>query len=175
MINLARTFGHRAVPSPAPTATDHTDERIRALEQREAMLAAREAEVTARERRLLEAETALSQLAVTAPSQPAPSRDFSDRIGAVDLSVAPKTRAESRARAELVLAVGRKWGAHVLATPVPELDPAAREALQLLEQRQQAAQGERTERDRRAKEQAEAGVALGHRHGSKVLVPQSDS
>jgi hypothetical protein len=185
MINLARTFSRRSAgeqPSPVPPSPDRKadnpavietlERRERAVAELEAQLAVRESEVTARERRLLAAEAVLTRAAST-PNSLAPSA--SARISDLDLSVPPRSREESRARAELAIAVGRRYGSDVLAPPAPQLDPAAQEALRLLEQRQQASQVERTQRDQRAKEQAEAGIALGHRHGSRFLVSQSDS
>jgi hypothetical protein len=177
MMNFA-AFNRRPASSPAPAQSSPVDgARERALAEREARLDAREQDITRRERRLLEAEAVLTRAAAIPNNSLAPSasEDILARISDLDLSVPPRSRTESHALAELALAVGRRYGSHVLATPAPQLDPAAQEALQLLEQRQQAAQVERTQRDQRAKEQAEAGIALGRRHGSRFLVSQSDS
>jgi hypothetical protein len=158
-------------PSPVATATEILDRHERALAEREATLIAREQDVTRRERQLLQAEVTLTRQGVAGPSQSAPGPDLSTRISAIDLSAAPLSREESRARAELILAVGRKFGSSALATPAPDVarDPVVQQALRVLEQRQTASQEARLEREVQAKAQADAIVAVGKNFGSRVL------
>jgi hypothetical protein len=74
------------------------------------------------------------------------------------------------------LAVGRKFGSSVVATPIPDVsrDPVVREALHLLEQRQASAQTARIEREVEAKARADVMVAAGRKHGSRLLVSEGE-
>jgi hypothetical protein len=171
MMNFA-AFNRRPASSPAPAQPSPVDgPRERALAEREARLDAREQDITRRERRLLQAEAVLTQQGLAGLSQSAPGPDISTRIDAIDLSAAPRSREESRARAELIVAVGRKYGSTVLATPVPDVarDPVVQEALRLLEQRQASAQTARVEREVQARAQADVVVAVGKKFGIRVL------
>ena len=182
MINLV-TFNRRPAasqtsPAPAVPSPDRSDEQTRALEQREADLVAREQDVSRRERCLLEAESVLfrktpaesSMADVTAPATSI-HRDISVLIGNLDLSVMPKSPEESRARAELVVAVSRKWGSNVFEGPAPDLarEPAVQQALRLLEQRQAPLQAAHLEREIQAKALADAVIAVGKKFGGRVL------
>jgi hypothetical protein len=172
MINLAAAFNRRSAPSPAPVQPQPADEaRERAFAERLARLVAWEQDVTRRERRLLEAEAVLTRQGLAGPSQSIPGPDISSRIDAMDLSAAPRSCEESHARAELAIAVGRKWGGHVLAAPVPDVarDPVVQEALRLLEQQQASAQTARVKRETEARAQADAAVAVGRKFDLRVL------
>jgi hypothetical protein len=169
MINLA-AFSRRSAPSPAPVQSPPVDEaRERAFAERLARLVAWEQDVTRRERRLLQAESVLAR-----QSQSIPGPDISSRIDAIDLSTAPRSREESRARAELALAVSRKFGSALVATPIPDVarDPVVQEAFRVIEERQASAQTARVERETEAKAQADAVVAVGRKFDLKVLANQ---
>jgi hypothetical protein len=173
MINLAAAFSRRPAPSPAaPAQLPPVDEaRERAFAERMARLVAWEQDLVRRERRLLEAEAVLTRQGFAGPSQSIPGLDISSRIDAFDLSAAPRSREESRARAELILAVGRKFGSPVVATPIPDVarDPVVQEALRVLDQQQASARTARAERETEARAQADAAVAVGRKFGSRVL------
>jgi hypothetical protein len=87
------------------------------------------------------------------------------------LSAAPRSREESRARAELILAVGRKYGSSVVATPTPDVarDPVVQEALRVLDQQQTSVQTARLEREVQARAQADVAIAVGRKFGIRVL------
>jgi hypothetical protein len=177
MINLAAAFSRRSAPSasPAPVQSPPADEaRERAFAERLARLVAWEQDVTRRERRLLEAEAVLSRQGLAGLSQSIPGPDISSRIDNIDLTTAPRSREESRARAELVLAVGRKFGSSVVATPIPDVsrDPVVQEAFRVIEERQASAQTARVERETEAKAQADAAVAVGRKFDLRVLANQ---
>ena len=159
-------------------SSDRLDEQARTLEQREytlaekeRQLAEREQELTRRERQLLQAEVTLTRHGLAGPSPWAPDQDISTRIDAIDLSAAPQSREEARARAELILAVGRKFGSSVVAAPTPDVarDPVVREALRVLEERQPSSQAARLEHKVQAKAQADVMVAVGKKFGIRVL------